>query len=79
MTESVIEDNTTVGTGGGLHATNTNGLPLTIELRQSTVSENRSGRDAGGIFFANANVLISQSTIDGNQAGVAVLEAEGGC
>jgi CSLREA domain-containing protein len=62
INQSVIRENSASGSGGGIHNTF-----ATLQVRASTISGN-TGKDAGGIYTADGNTSIIDSTISGNQA-----------
>ncbi len=56
------------GGGGGILITDPDGYPVSVTIRNSTVSGNKSAFLAGGIHSMKSDVLIENSTISGNTA-----------
>ncbi len=66
ITNSTISGNTTSERdGGGIEF---NASPHALTVSGSTISNNSAASDGGGIYLANGNMFITNSTISGNSA-----------
>lgn len=78
VTQSDLSRNTAnFGQGGGIYYLGGSADEMGLELTDSTISDNKAAFEGGGIFaWTPAKVVITNSTISGNEAGTSEAARE---